>query len=115
MSTAGIALLPVTQAAAADITAGRRPSAHDVPADYPTEFSLGIADSLGAARGVGPFFIAREGDDMVVGDPAGGGVTRRRLSLPSRKWHGTTRKRRACGRTHRSTGRQAGAWCRRRG
>src|SRR3954464_2589369 len=71
MSTAGIALLPVTQAAAADITAGRRPSAHDVPADYPTEFSLGIADSLGAAQGVGPFFIAREGDDMVVGEIGG--------------------------------------------
>ena len=64
-------LIPVTPDAAEDIKAGRPPVGHAVAADYPTEFSLGIAQSVGHEGNVGPFFVARAEDELVVGEIGG--------------------------------------------
>jgi RimJ/RimL family protein N-acetyltransferase len=61
--------------AAAAILAGRRPPGVRVADDYPTEFSNGIAGQAGGGSPLGPFFIHRAGDDVVVGEIGGGFVT----------------------------------------
>jgi RimJ/RimL family protein N-acetyltransferase len=39
-----------------------------VAADYPTEFSAGVGQSAGPDRALGPFFIHRAADDVVIGE-----------------------------------------------
>ena len=40
--------------------------------DYPTEFSQGVAASVGGDQPLGPFFLHRAEDDVVVGEIGGG-------------------------------------------
>jgi RimJ/RimL family protein N-acetyltransferase len=67
-----IVLLPISVEAAAAIAEGRPPPGVQVAADYPTEFSAGVGRSAGAGRELGPFFIHRAEDDVVVGEIGGG-------------------------------------------
>ncbi len=57
--------------AAAAITATERPSDVRVADDYPTEFSVGVAQGVGAEKQFGPFFLHRSEDDVVVGEIGG--------------------------------------------
>lgn len=54
--------------------AGRRPPDVRVADDFPTEFSKGIAAQVGGGSPLGPFFIHRATDDVVVGEIGGGFV-----------------------------------------
>jgi RimJ/RimL family protein N-acetyltransferase len=64
-------LRPVSRAAADAVLAGGRPDDVDVADDYPTEFSAGIAQQAGAGSPLGPFFIHRATDGIVVGEIGG--------------------------------------------
>jgi RimJ/RimL family protein N-acetyltransferase len=57
--------------AADAILAGGRPSDVRVADDYPTEFSAGVAQAVGAERQFGPYFLHRSEDDLVVGEIGG--------------------------------------------
>jgi RimJ/RimL family protein N-acetyltransferase len=70
-SECSVVLRPVSGEAAAAIRAGRRPEDVVVEADYPTEFSAGVAESLGREGMLGPFFVHRAADDVVVGELGG--------------------------------------------
>ncbi|HET8820618.1 MAG TPA: GNAT family N-acetyltransferase [Thermoleophilaceae bacterium] len=63
-----IVLRRMTPEAAEAILAGERPRDVRVADDYPTEFSTGVAESLGAERQVGTFLVHRSEDDLVVGE-----------------------------------------------
>jgi RimJ/RimL family protein N-acetyltransferase len=71
---AGITLRPISAQAAAAVLAGRHPPDVLVTGDYPTEFSAGIAQQVGGDSPLGPFFVHRCSDDIVVGE-IGGGLT----------------------------------------
>jgi hypothetical protein len=64
-------LREVTRGAADAILAGERPGDVRVADDYPTEFSAGVAQGVGAERQFGPFFLHRAEDDLVVGEIGG--------------------------------------------
>jgi len=66
-----IVLREVTRGAADAILAGDLPGDVRVPDDYPTEFSAGVAQGVGAERQFGPFFLHRAEDDLVVGEIGG--------------------------------------------
>lgn len=68
---AEIELVPVTPEAAAAILEGTAPPGFEVPSDYPSEFSAGVAQSAGKEGMVGPFFIRRCSDALVVGELGG--------------------------------------------
>ena len=63
-----IVLREVTRDAANAILAGERPGAVRVADDYPTEFSAGVAQYVGAVGQFGPYFLQRPEDDLVVGE-----------------------------------------------
>jgi RimJ/RimL family protein N-acetyltransferase len=65
-----VELTPVS-AAAARILAGERPEDVAVPEDYPTEFSAGIAEAAEKGQALGPFFVRRGSDGLVVGKIGG--------------------------------------------
>jgi hypothetical protein len=68
-------LRPISAAAAAAVLSGRRPGDVNVADDFPTEFSLGVAQQVGVekpTRALGPHFIHRAADDVVVGEIGGG-------------------------------------------
>ena len=67
-----VRLHPISEQAAAAILAGQPPPNLHVAADYPTEFSLGVAEQVGRASLLGPFFILRAEDDLVIGEIGGG-------------------------------------------
>jgi RimJ/RimL family protein N-acetyltransferase len=69
-----VRLCPLSEAAAAAILAGRNPPGLQVAHDYPTEFSHGIAGQAASGSPLGPFFIQRTEDDVVVGEIGGGFV-----------------------------------------
>jgi RimJ/RimL family protein N-acetyltransferase len=76
-----IVLRPISAAAAADLRAGRVPFEVRVAEDYPTEFSFGVGQSAGgvgeiagSGPSLGPFFLHRAEDDVVVGEIGGGPV-----------------------------------------
>jgi RimJ/RimL family protein N-acetyltransferase len=71
LSVMMIELREVTRAAADAILAGERPGDVRVADDYPTEFSAGVAQVVGAERQFGPFFLHRAEDDVVVGEIGG--------------------------------------------
>ena len=66
-----IVLREVTRDAADAILAGEPPSDVRVADGYPTEFSAGVAQVVGAERQFGPFFLHRVEDDVVVGEIGG--------------------------------------------
>ena len=66
-----IVLRDVTRAAADAILAGEQPGEVRVADDYPTEFSAGVAQAVGAERQFGPFFLHRAEDELVVGEIGG--------------------------------------------
>jgi RimJ/RimL family protein N-acetyltransferase len=66
-----IVLREVTRDAADAILAGERPAGVRVADDYPTEFSAGVAQCVGAEGQFGPFFLHRTDDDLVVGEIGG--------------------------------------------
>jgi RimJ/RimL family protein N-acetyltransferase len=63
-----IVLRPIAPQAAAALAAGQPPPGVRVASDYPTEFSAGVGQSAGAAPGLGPYFVHRAEDDVVVGE-----------------------------------------------
>jgi RimJ/RimL family protein N-acetyltransferase len=58
----------MTRATAAAILAGERPGDVRIADDYPTEFSTGVAQALGAEREFGTCLLHRSEDDVVVGE-----------------------------------------------
>jgi RimJ/RimL family protein N-acetyltransferase len=43
----------------------------NVPVDYPSEFSAGVAANVGGDGAVGPYFILRSSDGLLVGEIGG--------------------------------------------
>jgi RimJ/RimL family protein N-acetyltransferase len=65
-----VVLKPISRRAAEALAAGRVPDVPVAPG-YPTEFSRGVGENAGVRRGLGPFFIHRVEDDVVVGELGG--------------------------------------------
>jgi RimJ/RimL family protein N-acetyltransferase len=70
----GIVLRHISAAAGEALRAGRIPPDVRVAADYPTEFSAGVGRHAGSSGALGPFFLHRSEDDVVVGEIGGGVV-----------------------------------------
>jgi len=70
-----IVLRPISPAAGAALAAGERPEDVRVARDHPTEFSAGVGRRVGAGSPLGPYFLHRAEDDVVVGEIGGGFVT----------------------------------------
>ena len=66
-----IVLRKMTRETADAILAGGRPTDVHVADDYPTEFSVGVAQCVGADRQFGPFLLHRTEDGLVVGEIGG--------------------------------------------
>ncbi len=66
-----VRLREMTREAADAILAGNRPDDVLVAPDYPTEFSAGVAQVVGAVGQFGPFLLHRSADDVVVGEIGG--------------------------------------------
>src|SRR3954466_8104208 len=66
-SESRVVLKPISRPAAEALAAGRVPDVPVAPG-YPTEFSAGVGQHAGAGRALGPFFIHRVEDDVVVGE-----------------------------------------------
>jgi RimJ/RimL family protein N-acetyltransferase len=66
-----IVLHEMTREAADAVLAGERPGDVRVADDYPTEFSAGVAQCVGAEGQFGPFLLHRSEDDVVVGEIGG--------------------------------------------
>src|SRR6187431_2598156 len=66
-----IVLREMTREAADAILATNRPGDVRVADGYPTEFSVGVAQCVGAERQFGPFFLHRSEDEVVVGEIGG--------------------------------------------
>jgi hypothetical protein len=69
-----VVLRPISQASADAILIGQLPPDVAVAADFPTEFSVGVAGNVGTASPLGPSFIHRAVDDVAVGEIGGGFV-----------------------------------------
>jgi RimJ/RimL family protein N-acetyltransferase len=69
-----ITLLTISAADGAALRDGRVPGGIQVAPDYPTEFSAGVGAQVGAAGALGPFFLQRSDDGVVVGEIGGGFV-----------------------------------------
>lgn len=67
----GIVLRHISAAAGAALRAGQIPTDVRVAADYPTEFSAGVGQQTDQSGPLGPFFIHRADDDVVVGEIGG--------------------------------------------
>jgi RimJ/RimL family protein N-acetyltransferase len=74
MAAMPVVLRPVSPAAAARMRAALPPEDVEVAADHPTEFSAGVAQQVGKGSPLGPFFLHRAEDDVVVGEIGGGFV-----------------------------------------
>jgi RimJ/RimL family protein N-acetyltransferase len=61
-------------ASAEAVLGGRPPWDVRIAADFPTEFSAGIAAQVGGGSPLGPFFVHRAEDEVVVGEIGGGFV-----------------------------------------
>jgi RimJ/RimL family protein N-acetyltransferase len=66
-----VRLSQMSREAADLILAGHQPHDVRVVQDYPTEFSLGVAQCVGAVGQFGPFLVHRSDDDVVVGEIGG--------------------------------------------
>lgn len=76
-----VVLRPITASAASAILAGQVPHGLRVALDYPTEFSIGIAQNAGQPPPLGPYFVHRSQDDMIVGEIGGGFVDARTIEI----------------------------------
>jgi RimJ/RimL family protein N-acetyltransferase len=70
-----VVLRPISATSAGALLAGRAPTDVEVAADHPTEFSAGIAQAVGGGSPLGPFFVHRTSDDVVIGEIGGGFVS----------------------------------------
>ena len=68
----GIVLRRISAAAGEALRAGQVPRDVLVAADYPTEFAAGVGRHAGNGGALGPFFLHRAEDDVVVGEIGGG-------------------------------------------
>ena len=66
-----VRLREMSREAADAILAGDPPHDVRVAPDYPTEFSIGVAQCVGAVGQFGPFLVHRSYDDAVVGEIGG--------------------------------------------
>ena len=66
-----VRLREMSREAADAILAGDPPHDVRVARDYPTEFSVGVAQCVGAVGQFGPFLVHRSDDDVVVGEIGG--------------------------------------------
>ena len=66
-----VRLREMSREAADAILAGDPPQDVRVAQDYPTEFSVGVAQCVGAVGQFGPFLVHRLDDDVVVGEIGG--------------------------------------------
>jgi RimJ/RimL family protein N-acetyltransferase len=66
-----VELREMSREAADAVLAGDPPRNVRVARDYPTEFSVGVAQCVGDAGQFGPFLVHRSGDDVVVGEIGG--------------------------------------------
>ena len=73
-TASSVLLRKISQASATAILTGQLPPDVIVAEDFPTEFSAGVARAVGQASPLGPFFIHRAVDDVVVGEIGGGFV-----------------------------------------
>lgn len=71
---AGVVLRPISAASAQAVLGGSAPQDVRVAADYPTEFSAGITANAAAGSPLGPYYLHRVTDDVVVGEIGGGFV-----------------------------------------
>jgi RimJ/RimL family protein N-acetyltransferase len=69
-----VVLRPISTAAGAALSEGRAPEDVRVAADHPTEFSGAVGRRVGAGSPLGPYFMHRAEDDVVVGEIGGGFV-----------------------------------------
>jgi hypothetical protein len=67
-----VVLRPISRSAADALLARRTPTDVEVASDHPTEFSAGIAEAVGGGSPLGPFFVHRAQDEVVVGEIGGG-------------------------------------------
>src|SRR4051794_6517129 len=67
-----VVLRPISRSAAEALLAGDTPDDVRVADDHPTEFSAGIAENMGEGSALGPFFLHRTDDDVVVGEIGAG-------------------------------------------
>jgi RimJ/RimL family protein N-acetyltransferase len=70
-----VVLRPISRSAADALLARRAPTDVAVASDHPTEFSAGIAEAVGGGSPLGPFFVHRAQDEVVVGEIGGGFVS----------------------------------------
>jgi RimJ/RimL family protein N-acetyltransferase len=63
-----VVLEPISREAADAILAGRAAAGLAFADGYPTEFTEGSAQAVGAEGGVGPFFVIDAGEQVVVGE-----------------------------------------------
>lgn len=66
-----VVLREISAAAADAVRAGRAPDGMRTAPDYPTEFSVEVAQRVGLSPGLGPFFVCRAEDGVVVGEIGG--------------------------------------------
>jgi RimJ/RimL family protein N-acetyltransferase len=66
-----ITLREMTRDVADAILADERPNGVRLADDYPTEFSRGVAQYVGAEGQFGPYLIHRSEDDLVIGEIGG--------------------------------------------
>lgn len=67
-----VELRPMSLASSRALLAGQAPPDVTAVADYPTEFSRGMAPMVGTDSPLGPWLIHRRSDGVVVGDIGGG-------------------------------------------
>jgi RimJ/RimL family protein N-acetyltransferase len=63
-----VVLQPITASQAKAVLAGDLPDGVRFAQGFPTEFSMGVAGQVGAGAPLGPFFIRRAEDGVVVGE-----------------------------------------------
>jgi RimJ/RimL family protein N-acetyltransferase len=66
-----IVLRPISPAAGDALSAGRAPEDVEVARDHPTEFSAAVGRRVGKDDPLGPYFLHRAEDDVVVGEIGG--------------------------------------------
>jgi len=71
MLSMSIVLRAIHPVAAEALRRGMPPPGVEVAPDYPTEFSAGVGENAGAAGALGPFFVHRQDDGVVVGEIGG--------------------------------------------
>lgn len=67
----GVRLERMTEATAAALLQGKRPSDIPVAEDYPTEFSQGVAAQVASGSDLGPYVIYAATEPVVVGEIGG--------------------------------------------